>query len=127
MMLQMLSKDEIIKKYLELEKENEELRKQKEALEKELRKYKNANTPPSAYSHLKPSVASCASKKRGAPAGHPGNNRPWIPDAVTYHIIADECPNCHCKDLNVIRTARQQIDEVPQEIKPKTTTVERDF
>jgi len=39
MMLQMLSKDEIIKKYLELEKENEELRKQKEALEKELRNW----------------------------------------------------------------------------------------
>ena len=39
MMLQMLSKDEIIKKYLELEKENDELRKQKEALEKELRNW----------------------------------------------------------------------------------------
>ena len=39
MMLNLLSKDEIIKKYLELEKENEELRKQKEALEKELRNW----------------------------------------------------------------------------------------
>jgi len=121
------SKDDILDELEDTLNELERAKQEKKALEKELRKYKNSNTPPSAYSHLKPSVASCASKKRGAPAGHPGNTRPWIPDAVTYHIIADECPNCHCKDLNVIRTARQQIDEVPPEIKPKTTTVERDF
>jgi len=54
MRLQTLSKDEVIKKYLELEKENEELKKQKEILEKELRKYKNSNTPPSAHPFFKP-------------------------------------------------------------------------
>ena len=40
MQLESLSKEEIIRKYRELEKE-------KEALEKELRKYKNPHTPPS--------------------------------------------------------------------------------
>jgi len=105
-----------------LEEKEEEI----ERLKKELLKYKNSNTPPSAYPHLKPNVTSHASKKRGAPIGHRGSNRSWIPDAVKYHIIADECPNCHSKDLNVIRAARQQIDEIPQEIKPETTTIERD-
>ena len=53
MILKLLSKDEIIRKYLELEKDRERLKadfekikREKEALEKELRKYKNPNTPP---------------------------------------------------------------------------------
>ena len=54
-----LSREEIIRKYLELEKENDVLKKQKEAREKELRKYKNPNTPHSApkkvQEHTKPS------------------------------------------------------------------------
>src|SRR3989338_5282357 len=127
MMLQMLSKDEIIKKYLELEKENDELRKQKEALEKELRKYKNSNTPPSAHPHLKPALASRASGKRGAPVGHKGSNRPWMPNAFVRHIVAKECPRCHSNDIKVPHTARQQLVEIPREIKPETTTVERDI
>ena len=127
MMLQMLSKEEVIKKYLELEKEIDELRKQKEALEKELRKYKNSNTPSSANPHLKPDVKSRASGKRGAPKGHRWSNRPWIPDAFVRHIAAKECPRCNSNDINVPRTARQQIDDVPKEIKPQTTTIERDI
>src|SRR3989338_10960522 len=127
MMLQMLSKDEVIKKYLELEKEIDELRKQKEALKRELRKYKNSNTPSSANPHLKPDVKSRTPGKRGAPKGHPWSNRPWIPDAFVHHIVAKECPRCHSKDINVPRTARQQIDDVPKEIKPQTTTIERDI
>jgi transposase len=127
MMLQTLSKDEIIKKYLELEKENEELKKQKEALEKELRKYKNPNTPPSAHQFLKSSVILRASRKRGAPVGHLGSNRSWISNAFVRHIVANECPRCHSNDVAVSRTARQQIDEIPQEIKPESTMIERDF
>ena len=51
-----LSREDIIRKYLEIEKELDRVKKEKEALEKELRKYKNPNTPPSAHPHLKPSV-----------------------------------------------------------------------
>ena len=126
MMLQTLSKDEGIKKYLELEKENEELKKQKEALERELRKYKNPNTPPSAHQFLKSNMILRASRKRGAPVGHLGINRSWMPDVFVRHIVANECPRCHGDDIVVSRVARQQIDEIPQEIKPETTTVERD-
>jgi len=128
MMLKLLSKEEIIKRYEELEKENDILRKEKEALEKELRKYKNPNTPPSAHPHLKSSFPQHRSgKKRGAPRGHPGTNRPWNPFTTSYHIMAKECPNCHSDDINVLRTARQQIDDVPKEIKPESKIVQRDI
>lgn len=134
MMLRLLSKDEIIQKYLELERDRKKLEsdlekvtREKEALEKELRKYKNSNTPPSAHPFLKHTVAPHTSKKRGAPVGHHGSNRPWMPNAPVRHIIAEKCPRCHSKDIKVPRTARQQIDEIPQEIKPETTTVERDI
>jgi len=113
------SKDEILD---DLEKALNEL----DRVKRELRKYKNSDTPPSAHPFLKSVVQSCASKKRGAPVGHPGTNRSWIPDAPLYHIIAKECPRCYSKDINVARIARQQIDNVPKEINPETTTVERD-
>ena len=113
------SKDELVNDLYDSLVENEKLK-------RELRKYKNSNTPPSAHQFLKPAVASHASKKRGAPVGHPGSNRPWMLDALVRHIIAKECPRCHSKDIKVPRTARQQIDDIPKEIKPETTTVERD-
>src|SRR3989339_7584 len=126
MKLYALTKEEIIKKYLELEKENEELKKKQEALEKELRKYKNSNTPPSAHPHLKTSLLPQSSgKKRGAPQGHRAFNRPWNCNTTPYHIVAKECPNCHSDDIDVLRTTRQQIDEIPKEIKPEVKIVER--
>ena len=98
-----------------------------EKLKRELRKYKNSDTPASAHPYLKPTMQSCASKKRGAPRGHLGSNRLWMSNAFVRHIVANECPRCHSNDVAVSRTARQQIDEIPPEIKPETTTVERDF
>jgi transposase len=135
MMLILLSKQEIIRKYLELEKDRnkleidiEKIKKEKEALEKELRKYKNSNTPPSANQHLKPSVLPHRSgKKRGAPRGHLPFNRPWNSNTTPQHITAEECPNCQSDDIAVLRTARQQIDEIPKEIKPESKIVERDI
>ncbi|OIO62691.1 hypothetical protein COT48_04010 [Candidatus Woesearchaeota archaeon CG08_land_8_20_14_0_20_47_9] len=69
MILKLLSKDEIIRKYLELEKDRERLKadfekikREKEALEKELRKYKNPNTPPILDST--PSTDSTASTEK---------------------------------------------------------------
>ena len=97
-------------------------------LKRELRKYKNPNTPPSAHPHLKPSLLPRLSgKKRGAPRGHPGTNRSWNHDSTPYYIMAKECPNCYSDDIDVLRTARQQIDEIPKEIKPESKIVERDI
>lgn len=108
--------DELFEKIIEIDR-----------LKRELRKYKNPDTPPSAHPYLKPAVQSHALRKRGAPVGHPGSNRSWKPDAVIRHIVAKECPRCHSKDFEVRRTARQQQDDVPIEIKPETTTIERDI
>jgi len=115
------SKDEILDELEDALNENEKLK-------HELLKYKNSNTPPSANPHLKPSITPPKSgKKRGAPRGHPGTNRPWNPITTLYHITAKECPNCHSEDIDVLRIARQQIDEIPKEIKPESKVVERDI
>lgn len=97
-------------------------------LKRELRKYKNSNTPPSANPHLKPVIASHSSnKKRGAPKGHRPFNRPWNSNTPPEHITAEECPGCHGDDIRVLRTARQQIDDTPKETKPESKIVERDI
>jgi hypothetical protein len=115
------SKDELIDEIEDYLNENDRLK-------RELRKYKNPSTPPSANQHLKPSLLPQRSgKKRGAPRGHPGTNRRWNSILTPYHITAKECPNCHSNDIDVLRIARQQIDEIPKEIKPESKIVERDI
>ena len=126
MRLQTLSKDEIIKKYLELEKENEKLKKAKEALEKELRKYKNPNTPSSAHPFLKPAVQTAQQGRRGAPKGHHGSTRPWLVPHEERYIRGKGCPNCHCKDVDVVYQRHQQVEEMPPDIRPQTVDVIRD-
>jgi transposase len=125
-----ISREEIIKKYEELEKELDKVKKEKESLEKELRKYKNPNTPPSANPHLKPVVPRFVDvkiHKRGAPIGHKGITRPnQMPDEVR-HITGDECPRCHCHEIMVIGTKIRQIDELPKDIQPKRVEVTRDI
>ena len=135
-MLSALSKEEIIRKYQELEKENEKLknekealRNEKEALERELHKYKNSNTPPSAHPHLKSNNIRTLAKQgapRGAPKGHPGTTRlKKVADEIR-HITSGECPNCHSKDIEVLRQEHQQQEELPPEIELKVVDVFRD-
>src|SRR3989338_3312045 len=115
------SKDEILD---DLEDALNEL----DRVKRELRKYKGPNTPPSAYQHLKTGMAMVPrGHKRGASIRHLGSNRPWLPDALSRHIVAKECPRCHSDDIRVHRTGRQQITNVPREILPETTNVERDY
>lgn len=130
MILSTLSKDEIIKKYLELEKENERLKKAKEALEKELRKYKNPNTPPSANQHLKPAFSKkidVKSHKRGAPFDHQGTTKPKIDTPNMYRICGTECPNCQSKKFDVIGQKLQQQEEIPPDIQPEAVNIIRDI
>src|SRR3989338_11554443 len=101
MRFQTVSKEEIIRKYLELEKENDKLKKEKEALERELRKYKNPNTPPSAHPFLRPVVRPARQRRRGAPQGHPGTTRPWQGPHEVRHILSKECPHCHSTGVDV--------------------------
>jgi len=114
------SKKELIKEYIELLKE-------KEKLEKELKKYKNSNTPHSAHPHIKPCVKPSASGiRRGAPLGHKGVTRQRKLDGEARHIHQDECPNCGCKHISIIGQRRQQQEELPPEIQPKVVDVVRD-
>ncbi len=66
-----LNKEELIKI---IKKQDEEIQR----LERELKKYKNPNTPSSAHPHLKPNtmgIKAMPGAKRGAPNHHPGTTR----------------------------------------------------
>lgn len=96
-------------------------------LKRELRKYKNPNTPSSAHPHLKPNTqGAVASGKRGAPKGHAGTTRPWKQPGETRPITAEECPGCHSKDIEIIGKRHQQVEETPPDIQPSVVDVERD-
>jgi len=127
-MFSALSREEIIRKYQELEKNYERVTKEKEALERELRKYKNPNTPPSAHPHLKSNNSIIKlGAPRGAPRGHPGTTRPkGVADEIR-HITSCECPNCHSKDIEVLRQEHQQQEELPPEIELKVVDITRDI
>ena len=116
-----------LKKIEELNQELLKVRKEKKALEKELCKYKNPNTPPSAHPHLKPSVKpSAVGRRQGAPFGHKGLTRERKTDGELRHITGEDCPNCRSDDISVIGQKHQQQEEMPPEIRPQTVDVIRD-
>lgn len=118
-----LSKKEIIKRYYDLEKEYQKLK-------KELRKYKNPNTPPSANQHLKPSFSKVVDVKphrRGAPKGHNGTTKPKIETSNSRYIVGEECPQCQSKSFQVIGQKVQQQEEIPPEIQPEAVNITRDI
>ncbi len=113
------SKKEIIKEYIDLLEE-------KEKLEKELKKYKNPNTPSSAHKHLKPNTLGLRARRgsrRGAPKGHPGTTRRRSP-VVAEVIDADVCPGCSSKDLSDDKVLKRSTEEIPQAILPEEKTSE---
>ena len=85
------SKEELIHDYIELYKE-------KKKLEKELKKYKNSNTPSSANKHIKPNTQGLKAvngAKRGAPIGHKGSTL-ILPAANQFiPVTTHTCSNCH--------------------------------
>ena len=123
-----LSRNKLIKLVLEQEKKLKELAEENEFLKKELRKYKNSNTPPSAHPHLKSFVRSTKLPgKRGAPKGHKGTTRMWSKTAEPSHITTQECPGCQSKDLKILGQKHQQIEDTPPDIKPTTINIIRDI
>jgi len=113
------SKDELVDDLYDALYENEKLK-------RELRKYKNPNTPPSAHPFLKPAVWPVQRHMRGAPKGHPGTTKPWQEAHKKIHIPGKECPACHSKDVGVIGYKRQQQEEMPSDIRPQIVDVVRD-
>jgi len=83
------SKEEIIDEYIELLKE-------KHKMERELKKYKNSNTPSSQNKHLKKNTIGLKAKKgakRGAPKGHIGNTLKLTPQRI-INLFANSCNKC---------------------------------
>lgn len=114
------SKDELVDDLYDALYENEKLK-------RELRKYKNPNTPPSAHAHIKPYVKpSATSKRQGAPKGHPGTTKPRREPDFERRILGNVCPGCHSKAIDVIGQKRQQQEEMPPEIQPVVVDVVRD-
>ena len=128
--LEKLSREKLIEEFLKKQDELVRLDKEKEALEKELRKYKNSNTPPSANPHLKPAFSKIIDVKphqRGAPKGHTGTTKPKIETPNVRHIFGTECPGCKSKSFEVIGKKLQQQEEIPPEIQPEAVNITRDI
>lgn len=83
------TKEEIIDDYIELLKE-------KDKIERELKKYKNCNTPSSQNKHLKDTTQGFKAKrgaKRGAPKDHKGNTLRLTPNKI-INLITKLCREC---------------------------------
>ena len=114
------SREELIDAYIELYKKKEKIKEEKEKLEKELKKYKNSNTPSSANKHLKENTLGLKKKKgakRGAPKGHKGNTLVLSPDKI-IDLIAKYCGVCGI--MNVRPTGYIKKRKVICHIKAKT-------
>ena len=113
------SKKKIIKDYIELLKE-------KDKLEKELKKYKNSNTPSSANKHLKPNTNGLKRKKgskQGAPKGHNGTTRKQDP-TISEVVDAKHCPMCNSTHLEDKKVLNRVVEDTPEPIIPETKEVE---
>lgn len=107
------SKEDIIQEYIKLLKE-------KDKLEKELRKYKNPNTPSSANKHLKGNTHGLRAKegaKRGAPKGHKGATFEWPASDMIIPVSTDHCGACY--SFNIEPTGYVKIKKVICRIKEK--------
>lgn len=90
------SKEEIIDEYIKLYKE-------KEKLERELKKYKNSNTPSSANKHLQQNTAGIKAKKgakRGAPKGHHGATTHLPNPEEIIQLLAKHCGECQSHNVS---------------------------
>lgn len=125
----MTNNRQLRKEIKRLTEENRELRKKYDELNdkfnevlKELRKYKNSNTPSSSNKHLKPNTQGKQSKlggKRGAPNGHSGTNRQQTP--TTSEVVdCCRCPGCNSENIEDDKVINQTVEDVPQPVVPET-------
>lgn len=108
-----LSREELIDLVKKLFKEKEEL-------ERELKKYKNPHTPSSSNKYLKPDTLGLKAKlgaKRGAPLGHRGNTLHLPPAEEIIPVLAQECS--YCGSENVELTGYVKEKDILCLIKPK--------
>ncbi len=84
---------------------------EKEKLEKELKKYKNPNTPSSSNKHLKENTQGLRAKKgakRGAPKGHKGSTLKLVPELI-INLIAKFCGKCYSRRIKPTGYVKKRI------------------
>jgi len=93
---------------------------EKEKLEKELKKYKNPNTPSSSNKHLKGNTQGLRAKKgakRGAPNGHKGATFEWPASDIIIPVTTERCGACY--SFNIWPTGYVKTKKVICYIKEK--------
>ena len=108
------SKEELIDEIIERDKKIEEL-------ERELKKYKNPNTPSSSNKHIKSDTSGLRAKagaKRGAPIGHKGATL-ILPEAEEIIPLSVNVCSC-CGSANVKQTGYVKEKDVLCLLKPRT-------
>jgi transposase len=114
------------KRILEIEAENEKLKRENEILRNRLRFYENPNTPPSQPTLKKNFRNERIEKKRGAPEGHWGaTKKKREPDEVIL-VSADRCPYCNHELGEPIKTETRVIEDIPPPRKTKVTQFDID-
>ena len=105
------SKRKIIEELIDAFDEIEFLKKSKRRLERELKKYKNSNTPSSANKHLRKNTAELKAKKRtkrGAPKGHKGNTLILTPKNI-INLTSEDCGKCNSKNIKPTGYTKKRI------------------
>lgn len=113
-----LSKEELLDKLADKIIENRKL-------EKELKKYKNSNTPSSANKHLKKNTQGLKAKKgakRGAPKNHKGATFEWPASNKIIPVTTNQCGACF--SFNIEPTGYVKTKKVICHIKAKTIVKE---
>ena len=95
------SKDELIEEIFDAYDEIQRLK-------KELRKYKNPNTPSSAQHFEAKPESRATGKPRGAPKGHNGATLDLPEPDEIIPVRAQECENCHSTNTEPTGTVRQK-------------------
>jgi hypothetical protein len=93
----------------ELQRENQELKAQLQALHR--RQFKAGRQASPAAGPADPSPKE--QKKRGAPAGHPPWQRPKPKEIDQFVQVPapKECPHCHCAELNPVSQLHEHVQE----------------
>ena len=123
--LEDMTKEELIKLVKKLISEKEKSDEKAKNLEKELKKYKNSNTPSSANKHLKENTQGLKAKrgaKRGAPKGHKGATFEWPASDKIIPVTTDHCGACY--SFNIEPTGYVKTKKVICHIKEKVIVKE---
>jgi len=106
--------------------ENVMLKRELEVALRELAKYKNSNTPPSANKHLRDDTAGRKAKegaKRGAPKGHKGKTKILEPERHEV-VDTDRCPICGGVNTVDEEIINRVVEDTPDDMTPEVVAAE---